>query len=76
VCVCALINLGQKRLQAIVYFSVRVEEEDLNLGILTTELFGNEVGPDGVSYVFAGESEMTEKDGKATASEENHKSLV
>ena len=54
-------------LQAVVYFSVRVEKESLNFGILTTELFGNEVGPDGVPYVFAGESEMTEKETPGTS---------
>lgn len=65
------------RLQAIVYISVRTDKENLNLGILSTELFGSEVGPDGVSYVFASESEMTGKEARAaTASEDNHKTLV
>lgn len=40
-------------LQAIVYFSVRVEKEGLNLNVLTTELFGMSVG----DYVYAGEED-------------------
>ena len=44
-------------LQAIVYFSVRVEKEGLNGNVLTTELFGTTVGDNEAPYVYAGEDD-------------------
>ena len=64
-----LFHFNLSSLQAIVYFSVRVEKEGLNGSVLTTELFGTSVGEDEAPYVYAGEDDMTnnkEEDGPAT----------
>ena len=58
---------SSQRLQAIVYLSIRVEKETLNLGILTTELFGGETADDEAPYVYAGESEMAPHKEDSTA---------
>lgn len=54
-------------LQAIVYFSVRVEKEGLNGNVLTTELFGVSVGDNEAPYVYAGEDDDDMANNKTAA---------